>query len=115
MSKNFVVDFNLENPNPQNATFSLADNQINANFNIEKKDGMNAIFSIDRYGGDKYFKFEQGISSVEWRISHNLNKKPSVTVVDEYDRVVVPAVEYVNDNYIILRFNFAFKGKAYLN
>lgn len=96
MTKFFSADFNLEQQNEDNS--------------------ISAVFEIDRAGGnDKYFVFEQASSSREWIINHNLNKKASVTVVDEYDRVVTPAVEYVNDNKIILRFNFAFKGKAYLN
>ena len=96
MTKFFSADFNLEQQNEDNS--------------------ISAVFEIDRAGGnDKYFVFEQGVSSNIWIINHNLNKKASVTVVDEYDRVVTPAVEYVNDNKIILRFNFAFKGKAYLN
>lgn len=115
MPKNFIADFNLEKPTEQNAKFKLNENKIDINFNIEKTEGMSATFGIEKYGGDKYFIFEQGVSSDEWHIHHNLNKKPSVTVVDEYDRVVIPAVEYVNDYEIILRFNFAFKGKAYLN
>ena len=64
---------------------------------------------------DKYFVFEQSESSKEWIIIHNLNKKPSVTVVDTEDRVVIPYVQYISDNEIHLEFNAAFKGWAYLN
>lgn len=115
MTKNFIADFNLEKPTAKNATFKLNNNNVEVNFNIEQSNGINATFGVEKYGGDKYFIFEQATSSDEWHISHNLSKKPSVTVVDEYERVVVPAVEYINDYEIILRFNFAFKGKAYLN
>lgn len=115
MSRNFTVDFNLERQEGQTATFRLEDNAINANFNIAETNSMNVTFDIAQANKDKYFVFEQGTSSAVWTINHNLNKKASVTVVDEYDRVVTPAVEYVNDNKIILRFNFAFKGRAYLN
>ncbi len=116
MVKEFIADFTLENNQQQNVEFRLNDNNnINANFDITQQN-MNATFEIQKNGdGDKYFVFEQASSSREWIINHNLNKKASVTVVDEYERVVTPAVEYVNDNKIILRFNFAFKGKAYLN
>ena len=88
---------------------------VDYGFNITATNSMNVTFDIAQANKDKYFVFEQGVSSNIWIINHNLNKKASVTVVDEYDRVVTPAVEYVNDNKIILRFNFAFKGKAYLN
>lgn len=115
MAKEFIADFNLERQNGQNVNFSLTENSVNANFNISETNSMNVTFDIAQSNKDKYFVFEQGTSSEVWTINHNLNKKASVTVVDEYDRVVTPAVEYVNDNKIILRFNFAFKGRAYLN
>ena len=115
MSKNIIATFKLENQQSQTASFELAQNTINTTFDIAPSEEIAATFEIDKAGQDKYFVFEQGYSSNVWTIRHNLNKKASVTVVDEYDRVVVPSVEYVSDNEIILRFNFAFKGKAYLN
>lgn len=89
--------------------------EINADFSIKEQQEINANFSIDVAIRDKYFVFEQAESSAIWEIHHNLNKKASVTVVDEYDRVVIPYVQYIDDNNIRLEFNFAFKGKAYLN
>ena len=64
---------------------------------------------------DKQFVFEQAVSSNLWVIQHNLNKKPSITVVDEYDRVIECQKEYLDENTIVLTFNAAFKGCAYLN
>jgi hypothetical protein len=61
------------------------------------------------------FIFEQGIASDEWVIEHNLNKYPSVTVVDSADNTVIGYVTYDNENTITIKFNAAFKGKAYLN
>ena len=58
---------------------------------------------------------EQGIASDVWIINHNLNKRPSITVVDSADNVVEGAETYIDENTIELRFNGAFKGKAYLN
>lgn len=116
MGKEFIVDFSLEQPVGANATFSLVNNNVNATFNISEPNTLNATFDIIRAGGgDKYYMFEQATSSAVWQITHNLNKKPSVTVVDEYDRVVIPAVRYIDDNKVELTFNFSFKGRAYLN
>ena len=64
---------------------------------------------------DKTFVFEQGVVSDTWQITHNLNKKPSVTVVDTADNVIYPAVQYINENSCVVTFNAATKGKAYLN
>ena len=58
---------------------------------------------------------EQGVASDVWVINHNLNKKPSVMIVDSADNVVEGAETYIDENTIEVRFNGAFKGKAYLN
>ena len=61
------------------------------------------------------YTHDQTVAATEWTISHNLNKRPSVTVIDSMNRVVVGEVEYLDNNGIVLRFKAAFKGKAYLN
>lgn len=61
------------------------------------------------------FVFEQGVASDTWEITHNLNKKPSVTVVDSADNVFYPAVQYINENKLVVTMNGATTGKAYLN
>jgi DNA-directed RNA polymerase subunit L len=63
----------------------------------------------------KTFVFEQGIAANTWEIEHNLNKKPSITVVDSAETVVIGDYEYNNLNTVTLHFNAAFAGKAYLN
>lgn len=64
--------------------------------------------------GDTYV-FEQGESASTWYVTHNLNKYPSVTVVDSAGTTVDCTVIYINSNECELRFNAAFKGTAYLN
>lgn len=54
-------------------------------------------------------------SSKEWIINHNLEKYPSVTVVDSAGTIVVGEVNYLNENQVIITFSGAFSGKAYLN
>lgn len=61
------------------------------------------------------FVFEQAIPSATWQITHNLDKHPSVTVVDTADNVIYPAVQYIDNNSCVVTFNAASKGKAYLN
>lgn len=65
-------------------------------------------------GGDT-FVFEFDASQTEWVIVHNLKKKPSVTVVDSADTVMVCAVQYNDENTVTIELNAAFKGTAYLN
>lgn len=104
MANEFIATFNLEQPQRETATFTIQNNN-----------GISATFDIAQANKDKYFAFEQAESSKLWKIKHNLNKKPSVTVVDTEDRVVIPYVQYKSDNEIWLEFNAAFKGWAYLN
>tara|TARA_R110002049_G_scaffold152407_1_gene316397 strand:- start:2067 stop:3287 length:1221 start_codon:yes stop_codon:yes gene_type:complete len=60
-------------------------------------------------------KQESFSSSKTWEMIHSLNKKPSVTLVDEYENIVHGAVEYVNLNIIKITFNTLTSGKVYLN
>lgn len=65
--------------------------------------------------GDKHFVFNQVAAVSTWNITHNLDKYPSVSVVDSGNNLVVGDVEYINTNELTLTFNAAFSGKAYLN
>lgn len=65
--------------------------------------------------GDKYFVYTQSTPSDTWEITHNLNKKPSVSVVDSAGSLVVGDCDYIDNDKVILYFEGAFSGKAYLN
>ena len=110
------------------AEFDFNKKKINAEYALEKKDvqadfNLSIIPSISHLAtkeelaevADKHFVFEQGIASDTWEIIHNLGKKPSITVVDSADNVVEGAERYIDENTVEVRFNGAFKGKAYLN
>lgn len=66
-------------------------------------------------GFDSHFEFTQGVPSTTWDITHNLNKFPSISVVDTANTTVIGAYEYINKNRVILHFSSAFAGKAFLN
>lgn len=57
----------------------------------------------------------QGAASSEWIIEHNMNKYPSVTVVDSAETVVYGSITYIDKNNVKVEFSAAFSGKAYLN
>lgn len=63
----------------------------------------------------KTYMFEQAIPSATWEIQHNLNKYPSVSIVDSAGSVVMGDVLYVDKNKVVLTFTGQFNGKAYLN
>ncbi len=66
------------------------------------------------------FTHNQNTSSDTWVITHNLNRFPSVTVIDSGDSVVQGTVVYNSNKQLTITFfsggsALAFQGKAYLN
>ena len=57
----------------------------------------------------------QTVSSSVWNITHNLNKYPSVSIVDSSNEEVIGEVEHTNTNSLIVKFSAPFSGKAFLN
>ena len=64
---------------------------------------------------DKTFTFTQNAASDTWSVAHNLNKFPSVSVVDSGKSAVVGSVEYINENELTITFSAPFSGYAYMN
>ena len=58
---------------------------------------------------------EQGIASDTWEITHNLNKFPTVVLVDSAGTTFRAAVVYNSSNKCTIAMNGATTGKAYLN
>tara|TARA_R110000803_G_scaffold175219_1_gene237756 strand:+ start:780 stop:1499 length:720 start_codon:yes stop_codon:yes gene_type:complete len=65
--------------------------------------------------GDLTFVFSQGVPAVQWAVQHNLDKFPSVSVVNNNNIVINGEVTYIDTNNVQLDFSAAFAGKAYLN
>lgn len=61
------------------------------------------------------YSHTQTSASATWTVVHNLNCKPSVTIVDSAGNVQIGEVLYDSDNQITLTFAAAFSGFAYLN
>jgi hypothetical protein len=66
-------------------------------------------------GADATYIHNQAAPLAVWTVTHSLNKKPSVLVVDTADTVVVGQIEYINNNNVTLTFNGSFSGYAYFN
>ena len=64
---------------------------------------------------DKNYFYTQSTASDVWKITHNLNKYPSVTIIDSSGNEVIGDVEYNSINQVTLTFAGAFKGTATLN
>ena len=70
--------------------------------------------------GDITYTHNQSSVSNTWTITHNLNRFPSVTVVDSANTVVIGTIVYNSVNQLTITFfaggsAVAFQGKAYLN
>lgn len=89
------------------------DNTLN---NIE---GSNLI-GVERDGQtvtltSKTFIFEQGVASDIWDIQHDLNKRPTITLVDSTGREFEAEKDYISNNRVIIHLVSATTGLAYLN
>lgn len=82
-------------------------------------DGYTPIKGIDYFDGsdatDKHYIHNQIKSSNVWTIQHNLDKYPSVIIVDSSNSVVIGDITFIDKNSIIVSFVAEFSGKAYLN
>ena len=93
--------------------------------NIANKGVVNGYASLDSNGKiplsqipDATFNtytYYQITPSDNWVIKHNLNRCPSVTIVDSSGNVVVGEVKYIDNNTINISLVGVFAGTAYLN
>jgi len=66
-------------------------------------------------GIDSNYVHNQIAASNIWTIEHNLNKKPSVSVVDSADTLIVGNILYLDNNHCQVELSMAISGKAYCN
>ena len=100
----------------------LAPNFYDATFQLVESHGallLNKFYVFAVYPElsvpDKNYVFIQNAPSVLWTINHNLNKRPSVSVVNINNIMVYGDVTYIDDNNLTIEFSAGFSGKAYLN
>ena len=65
--------------------------------------------------GDKNFVFTQAVASASWNVVHNLDKFPSVSIVDDDNNQVYGSVVYNTVNDLTITFTAPFSGQAYIN
>lgn len=65
--------------------------------------------------GDKNYVHDQASPNSTWTITHNLNKRPAVSVVDSAGTQIICDVQYDSDNQVTLTFDDSTAGKAYFN
>lgn len=73
------------------------------------------INSIQTNGGDKSYVHTQLTPSAVWTVTHNMNKKPSVTAVDSAGSIIIGEVVYTSSNALTINLSGECSGLAYLN
>ena len=112
--QNVVASFTIGQNDPINAEYTVSNEQaIETEFTLNVYPTKLSQLEIDR--SIPTFVYEQATASDTWLIVHNLNKRPSITVVDTGDNVVEGVEKYIDENTVEITFNGAFTGKAYLN
>lgn len=66
-------------------------------------------------GGDKNYYHVQGTPASTWNITHNLNKYPSIEVLDSAKTSVEGQIVNIDTNSLTITFNASFSGSATLN
>jgi len=71
---------------------------------------------IPAFPSDKNYVHVQNTASAVWTITHNLNKKPSITIIDSAGSIVLAKLVYVNLNTVTIDFDgSATSGEAIFN
>tara|TARA_R100000541_G_scaffold56763_2_gene66386 strand:- start:1332 stop:2117 length:786 start_codon:yes stop_codon:yes gene_type:complete len=65
--------------------------------------------------GDLNYVHDQPTASATWTVAHNLGKFPTVAVVDTAKTVVLGDIDHTDINNLVITFNAAFSGYAYVN
>jgi len=109
--KGYIREHNLnEGAHPYIQGLIVNESEIREETDVNLQSQINDI-SILANG----YVHEQGVASPIWEVQHNLNKYPSVTVVDSAENVIISDVEYIDKNNVKITMVGASKGRAYLN
>jgi hypothetical protein len=73
------------------------------------------ILNVPVYQSDQTYVFVQSVPATTWTITHNLNKYPSVSVVNINNVVMYGEITYLSPNQLQIEFSAGFSGKAYMN
>lgn len=107
-------------------TFAVTGNTLDGTGTLSLLEQLDSLGIIDNQvinngfpsgsgSGDKTFDYTQGVASSLWTITHDLDKFPSVIVLDSAGSLSVGQIDYISPNVLTLTFSAAFSGVAYLN
>lgn len=73
------------------------------------------MWAIGGLGEDANFVFNQDTASDTWKIKHDLNKLPSVTIINTAKEQIFGDITYDDENNVTIVFSAPVSGKATLN
>jgi hypothetical protein len=81
--------------------------------------GANVIINLDytyiKNQVRDYYLHDQQTANSTWIVTHNMNKYPSINIVDTANDIIMGEVRYNSLNQLTITFTAAVSGKAYLN
>lgn len=102
-------------------SLTLEINGISAEIEIADRSKFIANLSTDDNAppvppvNDKNFVFHQTVNATVWNVTHNLNKRCSVQVVDDLFNEIEAAIFWSSNNEVIITFNNPTTGWVYCN
>lgn len=106
------LNANMGIVNATESDYNKLSNKPSINGVVLEGDKSSKDLKID---GDKTYVYYQNVQSDAWEIQHNLDKYPSITVVDSANNIVVGDIRYVDTNNVVVTFTAPFSGKAFCN
>ena len=106
------LNANMGVVNATESDYNKLSNKPSINGVVLEGDKSSKDLKID---GDKTYVHYQNVQSDTWEIQHNLDKYPSITVVDSANNIVVGDIRYVDTNNVVVTFTAPFSGKAFCN
>ena len=79
---------------------------------IKQIDGLEGKLLDEK---DKNYVHTQVSGSDRWAVQHNLNKYPSVTILDTEDRQQFAYIENIDNNNLMIEFTYPCCGKVICN
>ena len=107
---NYIAKENVEVLSPV-SNMGLMDVTVERNLRIKGNLEVDGVISANT----KTFVFDQIIPSKTWSINHQLEKFPSVTIVDNAGNEVIGDIKYDSNKHLTVSFSTEFSGRVYLN
>lgn len=115
MKKGVIEDYDVLKNKPSINNVILSGNKTSADLNLQPAGDYATRSELNLHIQDKNYIHKQLNARNVWEITHNLEKYPSVTIVDSAGTIIVGEVHYININSLKVVFTAPFSGTAYLN